>query len=367
MSASTGLSSIGEFVRWWRAELAGMLPDSWRRRFERRHDTLLLTPTGDEVRISRRGNGRLEQIGSISPTLPDARERMAAISGEMRAETSRVEITVPSEKLLTKQIQLPMAAEENLRQVLGFEMQRQTPFRAEHVYFNYRIAERRSDRQQLAVQISVVPRSAIEGVLSLLDDWNLVPTQAEGKADWDESVFAFVPGDAVDRRSSSVHRALLVLNLVLIIAVVAIPLVQQQRYLDELHVRLDKVHAAATTASDLQQRIDQHLARARYLFEQKTGQPASVELLEELSRRLPDDTWLFRIEVRDGKVNLQGTSTTASALIAGLEGSRFLENVRFSSPVTQDGASGRERFHLSASVISPASSALAGSPEGPAS
>ncbi len=100
------------------------------------------------------------------------------------------------------------------------------------------------------------------------------------------------------------------------------------------------------------------------MFAQKTGQPASVELLEELSQRLPDDTWLFRVEVRDGKVHLQGTSTTASALIAELEGSLFLENVRFASPVTQDGASGRERFHLSASIMSPASTALAASSEG---
>ncbi len=89
-----------------------------------------------------------------------------------------------------------------------------------------------------------------------------------------------------------------------------------------------------------------------------------MELLEELSARLPDDTWLFRAEVRDGKVHLQGTSTGASALIAELENSRFLEDVRFASPVTQDGASGRERFHLSASIVSPPRPALAGSPEG---
>ena len=364
MSASAGSLSIGGFVRWWRAELAGMLPDSWQRRFERRHDTLLLSPAGDELRVSRRGNGRLEQIGTLNAALPDARERMAAILGGMKADSTRVEITVPPEKLLTKQIQLPMATEENLRQVLGFEMQRQTPFRAEQVYFNYRVAARRPDSQQLAVEISVVPRSAIEGVLGLLGDWNLVPAEAEAKADWDARRFAFVPGDAPDRRSSSVQRALLVLNLVLVIAIVAIPLVQQQRYLDELRARFDKVHAAAATASDLQQRIDKHLARARYLFAQKTGQPASVELLEELSQRLPDDTWLFRVEVRDGKVHLQGTSTTASALIAELEGSLFLENGRFASPVTQDGASGRERFHLSASIMSPASTALAASSEG---
>jgi general secretion pathway protein L len=118
-----------------------------------------------------------------------------------------------------------------------------------------------------------------------------------------------------------------------------------------LSAQFAEVRAAATTAAGLQQQIDKHSAQSRYLFAYKAERPASVELLEELSRRLPDDTWLFRLEVRDGKVHLQGTSTRASSLIAELEGSAFFQGARFASPVTQDGASGRERFHLSASVV----------------
>jgi len=354
---------IGEFFGWWRSELSGMLPDAWRRRFEGRHDTVVLSPVGDEVRVSRRDNGHLEELGRIDTALPDAAERVAAIVGRLKAGSTRVEVAVPAEKLLIKQVRLPLAAEENLGQVLGFEMQRQTPFRAEQVYFDYRVTARSPQSQQLAVRLSVVPRTMLAGVLSPLVDWDLVPVQGDGKTDEDDLVFAFAPGDAGQRPSSRLYRMLLVLNFVLVVAVVAIPLLHQQRDLDELRARLAEVRAAAAAASDLRQRIDQHQARSRYLFAQKTGQPASVELLEELSRRLPDDTWLFRVDVRDGKVTLQGTSTRASALIAELEDSRFLEDVRFASPVTQDGASGRERFHLSAGVVAPATTSLAGSSE----
>ncbi len=355
---------VSEFFRWWRSELTGMLPRAWRRRFERRHDTLLLSPSHGEVRISRRDNGRLEELGRIDMTLPDATERMAATLGALKVESTRVEVAVPPEKLLVKQVQLPLAAEENLRQVLGFEMQRQTPFRAEQVYFNYRVVARRAQRQQLAVQLSVVPRTVVEEVLNPIAAWDLVPEQGDGKTEQDQRVFVFVPAGAGQRATSGLYRGLLVVNLALLVAVIAIPMLQQQRYLDQSRARLAEIRAAATTASNLQQRIDQHQARSRYLFEQKVRQPASVKLLEELSARLPDDTWLFRAEVRDGKVLLQGTSTRASALIAELEASRFLEDVRFASPVTQDGASGRERFHLSASIVSPPRPAPAGSPEG---
>jgi general secretion pathway protein L len=341
---------VGEFFSWWRDELAGMLPDAWRRRLERRHDTLLLTPVGDEVRVSRRDNGRAEELGSISTTLPNAGEHAASLLGGLRVASTRVEVAVPEEKLLEKQVQLPLAAEENLRQVLGFEMQRQTPFRAEQVFFNYRVTARRPEAQQIAVQLSVVPRTVVEPVLNCLADWDLAPAADKDGAEQGGGIFAFAPSDAAQRPSSRLNRGLVVLNVALLVCVVAVPLAQQQRHLDALRVRFDEIRTAATAASGLQERIDRHSAQSRYLFAHKADHPASVELLEELSRRLPDDTWLFRLEVRDGKVHLQGTSTRASSLIAELEDSRFFEGVQFASPVTQDGTSGRERFHLSAGV-----------------
>lgn len=355
---------IGEFFDWWRAELAGMLPEGWRRRFAKRQDTLLLASNDGELEINRRDNGRIEELDRIHMTAPDAGERVAALLESAASEGTRVEIAVPPEKVLVKQVQLPLAAEEDLRQVLGFEMQRQTPFRDEQVYFNYRVLARRPQSQQIDVELSVVPRTVIESILGRLDDWELLAAPADSTNRQDDGLFVFVPVDNGQVSSGRLHRGLLILNLVLLGTVVAIPLLQQQDYLEQLRAQLAEIRAAAATASDLQQRIEQHHARARYLFEQKARQPASVALLEELSERLPDDTWLFRMEVRDERVHLQGVSKRASALIAALEGSPMLENVRFASPVTQDGASGRERFHLSAGIVAADSTDVAGSVEG---
>lgn len=356
--------TVVEFFAWWRSELAGMLPGGLRRRFEGRIQTLRLAPSDDALHMGRRDNGREETLGRIHMTLPEAGERVAAALGGLQPGATRVEVVVPPDKLLVKRIQLPLAAEENLREVLGFEMQRQTPFRAEQVYYNFRVLGRRPGSQQLDVQLSVVPRAVVEAVLGLLPGWQLVQDSAPARGAAGDGVFVFVPDADRRHHASTLQRGLVAANLALLVAVIAIPLTQQQQYLGELRARLADVRAAATTASNLQQRIDDHQARFRYLFDRKNGQPTSVELLEELSRRLPDDTWLFRAEIRDGKVHLQGTSTRASALIAELEASGFLEGVRFASPVTQDGASGRERFHLSAAIVVPGTRALAGSPEG---
>lgn len=355
---------IGEFFTWWRSELAAMLPETLRRRWARRHDTVRLTLEDGEACVSRRVNGRFEELGRVVTTVSGARERMAALLGGAGLVATRIEVGVPSQQILTKQIRLPMAAEENLRQVLGFEMQRQTPFRAEQVYFNHAITAREPHSQQIAVELRVVPRAPLDDMLELLGAREFEPVNAAAKADEGEPVFAFLAGDAARRPSSNLRRGLWALNALLLIAVIAVPFVQQQRQLEQLRSRMTDVRSAATTASDLQQRIDRQRQRSRYLFTQKANRPAAVELLEELSRRVPSDTWLFRVEMRDGKVHVQGTSAAASALIAELEGSSLLEDVRFASPVTQDGTSGRERFHLVAVIAARTAPALAGSGRG---
>ena len=357
---------IGEFFAWWRSELAGMLPAALRRRLSGRSQTLRLAADDDLLGIVRRENGRSDTLARVDMADPRAGERVAAAIGGLDPASTRVEVEVGTEKLLVKRLQLPLAAEENLREVLGFEMQRQTPFRAEQVYYDFRVLARRPANQQLDVELVVVPRAAVDTILGLLPGWDLIQSGRRGESGAEggaAGVFDFVPERGGRPRGSGLRRALVAANVVLLVAVVAVPFLQQRQQLDALRARLAEVRASAGTATDLQRRIEAHHARARFLLAHKNDRPAAVELLEELSRRLPDDTWLFRAELRDGKVFLQGTSTRASALIAELEASGYLEDVRFASPVTQDGASGRERFHLSAAVVAPGGRALAGSVE----
>lgn len=329
-----------------------MLPAGVRRRFERRHTTLRVSLDAGEALLSRDGNGQREQLGRVSLQAPSARELLADLVRDMRPESTRVEVLVPPEKLLAKDVQLPLAAEENLHQVLGFEMERQTPFRADQVYYGYRVSERRPESQQISVRLNVVPRGFIDPLLSLLDSWRLEPVASPaGHSQDQETCFAFAPGESEGAGASSLNRTLVVINLLLLVAAVAIPLVQQRDTLAGLRAELDRVRGEARAAADMQDAIDRIRAQSAFLLGAKARTPAAVEIIEELSQRLPDDTWLFRVELRDGKVNLQGTSSAASALIAGLEDSEYFEGARFASPVTRDGGSGRERFHLSVGVV----------------
>ena len=75
-----------------------------------------------------------------------------------------------------------------------------------------------------------------------------------------------------------------------------------------------------------------------------------LEIMDELTRILPDDTWITRLDMKGSELQIQGQSSSAAAVIPLIESSSILQNPSFRSPVTQAPRSEDERFHLSAEI-----------------
>jgi hypothetical protein len=65
-------------------------------------------------------------------------------------------------------LRLPLAADENLREEIAHEMDRQTPFEVERVDFAFRVLERDADARQLNVEVSVATKRVIASALGAL-------------------------------------------------------------------------------------------------------------------------------------------------------------------------------------------------------
>jgi len=77
-------------------------------------------------------------------------------------------------------------------------------------------------------------------------------------------------------------------------------------------------------------------------------QDRNLEILQELTHILPEDTYLFSYSYRDGNVSIGGYSNSASDLILMLESSPLLKDVRQRGSTTRDQRTGKERFQLEA-------------------
>ena len=354
---------LGRFLSWWLTQITGLVPAALRRRRRLRRRALCIAVEPDRIRVRHRNNRRVRELGEApvdvdgEPSADDG-ERLRALAADVRPEGAPCEITVAPGLALVKEVDLPAAAQENLRQVIGFEMQRLTPFSTEEVYYDYAVTGRHDN--VLRVQLAVVPRRLIDRATAWLP--------SRGLQSVPESPGGFRPAPLVasdgsitlDFRDPShretggrgLYAVLLAVNVALAGTAIAIPLVQEQHHLDEAKSRLEEVRHAAEATAELRGEVERLRTRARFLAAAANARISTVVLIEELTSLLPDTTWVFRLELREGTVHLHGSSADAASLIATIDSSAMLSNVRFTSSVLREGT-GQDRFHIAADVVIP--------------
>ncbi len=159
---------IAAFFAWWFGELAGLMPGWMRRLLQGRGNGALIIDISDGIVISRASGHSGAEIGRVAsiPSDPDAEAReISALLARANRRGGHVILRLPAGNALRKTLDLPIAAAENLRQVLTFEMDRQTPFTASQVYFDYQIIRRDNAGGRLSVELTAVPRAEVDAAL----------------------------------------------------------------------------------------------------------------------------------------------------------------------------------------------------------
>lgn len=350
--------AVAAFFRWWGQELAACIPGGLRSALRRRRGTLIVALGPQEAVLRFRKPGATEELGRV-PFDPAAPETARAVVGDLAARvgrlTSETVLVLPESLVLRRVVELPLAARENLREVLSFEMDRYTPFSAEEVLYDWRILSDDSEAQTVSVDLAVVPLDAVARAEACARSWGLGPDIVRSADDREgtppETGFVFRRPAA--RRSGFAGRlavALWVCAVALAVALVMLPLQRQEALLALYEARLDESRFEAVAVDALRRQVQEIGALTDLLTTRKTARPAAVGLLHEITRLLPDDTWLLQLRVSGDQLTMAGYSGAASALIPVLEGSDLLAEVRFEAPVTLDARIGLERFNLSAEV-----------------
>lgn len=349
---------LSAFPRWWARELAALVPAPLRRLFGGQARWLVLDIDDDGVVLGQgREYRRLREVDRLSRAGGDApfAAGLERLLGR-RLAGRRLALRVPAEWALQKRLTLPLATAENLRQVLAFEMDRQTPFRTEDVFFTYTIAARDKASEQITVDLTVLPRQRVGDILDHIAAMGARASVLEISSSENGSIGAgnLLPSeDREDHRPSFgiLNWLLLVVAASLLAALIYLTIDRQRQVLSQLNARADTARQAAQTVPILRKKAAAIAAEAGFLHRRKASSTSTVLLLDELSGLLPDNTWLSLLEVKGREVKLTGFSKSSSELLALIEGSPRFADARFLSPVTRDARRNAEKFSLTASLV----------------
>jgi general secretion pathway protein L len=342
---------VPDFLAWWFGQLADLLPQRLRRSAPTAADATVITPIGavghgiEAVMVGVRRNGRETPLGQF------------AVSASGLAELPRsagkpVVLRLGEADVLGKSVVLPLAAEREIDQALAFEMDRETPFAAEELYWNHRIVgvDRQSGR--LSLRVLLVPRANLARLVDLLAQAGIAPVRAE-IADGPDAGF-WLPLDGIghpaDRGASRLIKPVAICCAALVVAAIVTPFVRQSIATASLDRTLAAGRKAAAEADSLRQEVAR-LSGSADLVEkerEKFGQPLAV--LAAVTRVLPDDTYLTEMELQQRKLTMSGRSAAAARLIGAVSADGEFRNPAFAAPVTRIEALRQEIFSIIAEV-----------------
>lgn len=361
--------AVRGFLAWWWQALASWLPVRVRRAVGMSRGRLLLQVDADALQLRLQRGSEVRDLGHL-PGLAEgamgnaARDRLAPVLGPSIADLPRW-LLLPASASLRRRMLLPAAAAERLRDVVGFEIDRQTPFSADAVAFDARVLGRRDGDGQLDVELVAVPLSALAPQLAALGP--LATTLAGVDVAASDGLPLGINLLPLEQRSRygdpwrAWNAALAAVALIAFAALLWQLLDNRRDAADAFEQAIAKRAGPARQAAAQRQQLIGLIEGQAFLDQARAARPTAVEIIDELSRRLPDGTYLEKLAIEDERLTLIGLSNEAAALVGRLQGSPLWRLPALAGALQPDPASGRDRFTLTAELV-PATPAAKNTP-----
>lgn len=329
-----------------------VLPPGLRPLLQGDSNRLLLDRQSDLLQVSVADAAGERPLGDVSLADPELRDALARRLAESAAP---VWLMLPASAVLRRTLTLPAAAEARLRDVLAHEIDRQTPFSADQVSFEGRVLGRDATGQMLRVELLVMPRARLDQELQAIGPLAARLAGADVRdADGRGLGINLLAHTQRARGSDPSRRLNLALAGVAALALLlALGLVRFNRSeaLESLRADVAQANTEVREARLARNQLVAKVEAANFLATRRAASPTMLELLDELTRRIPDDTSVDKLTVDDGRLVMVGQSRAAPALVGLLQESPILEEPALTGAVQADPRTGRDRFTLTARVV----------------
>lgn len=256
-----------------------------------------------------------------------------------------VAVELSEDELLRRTLVLPRLAASDLRQAVELDVGAASPFPLEELVFGYEVDDGAQQRVDIVLTSRRLIARRLEAVRQRLGD-ALPEVWAGGERP------VLVPGFGEGLRRGLARRIRLALfgllvGAALLLATLAVtPTLQlRERALDAL-----RRHEALAREVRPQAQMREELARLSEQFEllsRAAGKRVDVlALIDEITRQLPDDASLTRLEITGGVVRVAGVADNAAQLLQKLGNNPTFRDVRAPGGITSAPVGGKEGFTI---------------------
>jgi len=345
------LTEVRETFAQWIDLIANTINAQFVRLGPQRHVRLIEDENGFFLHAEKDAKGqpiadhRIEIVdGAITSTLPDKWTELL--------RGSRAEIELRSSRLLFRPLELPKRAAEFLDAIIRSQIDRLTPWTVAESIFGWTTPESLAG-ERIKLTIAATSKALVTPYLNALSDFGvrtaIVSTTMPNGAHPIARIALYEQRTDAALNARRIKSALAIVLLITCVGAVAA-------------TGLSTVLGEQLTAE--QQEITQKILKrraqfragrdadmpARMLEGRKREVPASVIVLEEVSRVLPDHTYVTELRIEGDKLQLVGVTQDAPSLIKLIEQSPHFTRATFFAPTTRATNDPGERFHIEARI-----------------
>ena len=381
MRAAAHRLGLTAFWRWWADELAPLAPPALSTALARRRLRPVLAFEADSIAVWNpvlRDRGMGFVLAARIPRGADANAtRDAGIAAVGRlprapydgvAPAPRIVVSLPRGEVLRKQFTLPAAVERDLRQTLAYDLDRHTPFKPEELYFDAVVVARDAVKKEIGVDWAAARRTVVDQAVRQAGAFGasvvaVTPEiiDAQGPATRIGTKLNLLSDAA--RPSHSLWRRWqlwgpLALIAIFVVVAIVLPLWQKRAYTLALLKVTGEARVQAEASSALRTQLEQQVADYNFVLGRKYAYPSAMQLLDDVTKLMPDDTWITQFDVKSAnkgkepyrEMMLKGESANAGSLVALLEDSHEFTDAAPRSPTMKVQPGPGEIFDFAARV-----------------
>ena len=341
---------ITGFFTWWKEQMRDLVPASLRPTGQSWGRTLVADATDRSgVVLSVRSRSGITPLGQFDLAGPTLRVALARLP---KARRKSPVLVVSSALFLEREVVLPLNAEQDLMRVVAYDMDRQTPFSADEVFWTCVAEKRDPARDKLHARVTLLPKTRIQPLLTALQQAGFVPARIEAATTAGQLRAIPLAAGPSGRGWLGPRTDTYALGAcgILAAAAVALPFIMQSIASAEIDARIETMKPQVQEAEKLRKAIASGVTTADAIAAARAQVGIPLQAIALLTEVLPDDTFLNNLSARQRKITFSGRSAAAGKLIGAMAAHPLIHEPAFTAPVIRDETNGGELFSIRAEL-----------------